>query len=378
MIHRRKLLLKGSAFAASAPAIVRASSLLPALAATDGCTQGGGDIYPAGPSLTLKPGREFAANSWVHTRLVDNAPIDPMSATWVTEFARMMMANQGGVGALLEAYPIYVVGPDQPTSRVVTADPPGTPKADYLQSRFNAVPIPNPDTFKPQQASDMAAVIYQPSTDTLWEFWLMQKTGNKTTHSAGNSVGEWQATWGGQLNNVSQNPGWWITEPEGWKPGATATGIPILATLVTLGDLQKGSIDHPIAITLGISDAFYPSWNQPPAQRTDGGNDAPDKIPLGVIFRLPADLELESYPVLATNGGPKNVWRMMAEAMQNYGMVPVDTGGTSILFAEDTTNPPQFAGGDPFGSSPLYFPFIQFDEFPWDKMQVLKTNLVSS
>jgi hypothetical protein len=78
-----------------------------------------GDIYPTGPSMTLKPGREFAANSWVHTQLADNAPIDPMSATWVAEFHRMMMANQGGVGALLNSGPpLYIVGPDQPTSGV--------------------------------------------------------------------------------------------------------------------------------------------------------------------------------------------------------------------------------------------------------------------
>src|SRR5262249_58579807 len=62
MIHRRKFLLKGSAFAASAPAIVRASSLLPALAATDGWTQGGGGIYPNVPSLRIKPGRRVAVN----------------------------------------------------------------------------------------------------------------------------------------------------------------------------------------------------------------------------------------------------------------------------------------------------------------------------
>src|SRR5262249_59823914 len=90
MIHRRKFLLKGSAFAASAPAIVRASSLLPALAATDGCTQGGGDIYPTGPSLRLKPGREFAVNSWIQTRLAPDAPLDPNSATIVANFNRIL------------------------------------------------------------------------------------------------------------------------------------------------------------------------------------------------------------------------------------------------------------------------------------------------
>jgi hypothetical protein len=341
--------------------------------------------------MTLKPGREFAANSWVHTQLADNAPIDPMSATWVAEFHRMMMANQGGVGALLNSGPpLYIVGPDQPTSRVVARDPNPpirTPNAVYAQSRWNAVPIPNPDTFVVQQASDAEVMIYQPSTKKYWEFWAMARTGRKVRDSTGRLVDEWAADWGGRMDNIDTNPGWWITDTnfpgyEGtpFKPGMVAAGIPMLAFYMTLADILEGEIKHPVGITLGTGDAHGPRWNSPPAQRTDGLNDDLTKIPEGLIFRLPANLDLEAYPLLSTAiQGQTNVWRMIAEAMKRYGMVTFDKGGTSVLFAENCMTP-AYHGVDPYEplvASGKFFNFLQFTEFPWNKMQVLKTNLVS-
>src|SRR5262249_34298665 len=153
--------------------------------------------------------------SWVHTRLAPDAPLDPSSGALVSEFCRSMMANQNGVGAVLNSGPpLYIVGPDQPTCRVIAndPDPPATtPNAQYLQSRFDAVPIPNPNSFEVQQASDSEVMIYQPATGKLWEFWLMVKTGRKTTDSLGHSVDEWRADWGGRMDDIASNPGWWIS-----------------------------------------------------------------------------------------------------------------------------------------------------------------------
>jgi hypothetical protein len=71
---------------------------------------------------------------------------------------------------------------------------------------------------------------------------------------------------------------------------------------------------------------------------------------------------------------------MIAVAMQNYGMVVFDSGGTSVMFAENCDTS-QYWPSDPY--TPLradgtFFEFLQFNEFPWDRMQVLKTNLVSN
>src|SRR5262245_36142746 len=159
-----------------------------------------------------------------------------------------------------------------------------------------------------------------------------------------------------------------------------AAGIPMLAFYITLADILEGGIKHPVGITLGTGDAHGPRWNSPPAQRTDGLNDDLTKIPEGLIFRLPANLDLEAYPLLSTAiQGQTNVWRMIAEAMKHYGMVTFDKGGTSVLFSENCMTP-AYHGVDPYEplvASGKFFNFLQFAEFPWNKMQVLKTNLVS-
>src|SRR5262249_46720350 len=152
MMERRMCILKGSAFASSAPAIVRASSLLPALAATDGWTQGGGDIYPTGPSLRLKPGREFAVNSWVHTRLAPDAPLDPNSATIVANFNRILRDTATVTAMENGGPPIYIAPPNQPTCRIKVT---GTTEKDlWLQTKMNDVPIPTPDTFTRQECPE--------------------------------------------------------------------------------------------------------------------------------------------------------------------------------------------------------------------------------
>src|SRR6516164_4635641 len=70
-----------------------------------------------GPSLTICPGREFAASSFVHTPLADNAPLDPNSAAWVTH-----IQNEVAVFAFvnIDQYcpPIYIVDAMQPTMQI--------------------------------------------------------------------------------------------------------------------------------------------------------------------------------------------------------------------------------------------------------------------
>src|SRR5215471_9235804 len=45
-------------------------------------------------SLSIQPGREFAAGSWPHTPLAPNAAIDPQSAALVSAFVNMLNVSQ--------------------------------------------------------------------------------------------------------------------------------------------------------------------------------------------------------------------------------------------------------------------------------------------
>jgi hypothetical protein len=114
--------------------------------------------------------------------------------------------------------------------------------------------------------------------------------------------------------------------------------------------------------------------------RTDGMG-ADDGIPEGAIFRFPADINFDDFPALAWDGvGPKSLWRLMVEAIRDYGAVAMDVGGTTCFHMEDVSHYSapgepdlyeQFFGGPNFG-------YLPNDEVPWGQMQLLKMSLVDS
>jgi hypothetical protein len=204
----------------------------------------------------------------------------------------------------------------------VVADPGAW--TDQLTAQF-AAGVPIPPTFI-TVGGDAEAVIYQPSSHKMSEGWLWDKTGRQVL----NSAGQWQITWGGYESNIRTNDGTWAPQPpSGIKPGMVAAGIPWLAYSVMLGDIQKQSINHPVGMVIPLVSRRSDVWSHPPAWRTDGypPNIGDDLTPEGAIFRLPANLDLNAFPATAWDGtSVKTPWRLVGEAMQNYGMVIMDQG----------------------------------------------------
>lgn len=336
----------------------------------------------AGRSLTMVPGREFAANSFVHRPLPDNAPLDPNSSAWVSNIQSQISKYYGVAAVNISQYTpaIWVVGADQPTQRVLVKDW-SNPSYTFapLQAKWDAVPIP--DGFVPASGTDQEAVIYQPSTGKVWEFWLMRKTGAKTTDSAGRSVDQWGARWGGRIENIAASDGTFPTEGGSWstttgqKYGTTATSIAFMSGIITIEEQERGVINHVVGIAL--PETLSGRWSYP-AHRTDGvfGGNA---IPEGTIFRLPANLNLD-----AMNMDPYA--RMIAKAVQKYGMVVWDKAGTVSFRAE---NPAGYAGGNPYtkaggilkcpngvNTSACWADSNgRLKGFPWDKLQALQTQM---
>src|SRR5262249_7678182 len=292
------------------------------------------------------------------------------SAALVSKLVTALNASQTTVYCFADM-PIYIVGPDTPTVRVVVAGDPG-PVTDLLQQQFNAVPMPNPNTFVMMGGTDHEAVIYQPATHKYWEGWLWAKTGRRTTDSTGAAVDEWQVTWGGYVDRLDQNPGWFVTDPiTGQKGGMLATAITWLGIGITIGDLLQQSINHAIGIIVPTAYSRADVLNSPPATRTYGAQIGPPYIPLGAIFRLPQDLVLNYYPATSWDGvSPKNIFRLIAEAMQNYGAVAYDIGATAIFMCEKGDTPAYPV--DPYSQEPLASilgaGYFALNEFPWSEM----------
>jgi hypothetical protein len=310
------------------------------------------DDQPSGDA----PGRPFAPTSFWNEPLPGDAPLDPASGALVKELVsevrRVTEAGDGPwVAARQYSTPVYVVDGDQETVRVKLDHP--TPS--NLQGAFERVPIP--DGARPAQGDDGHMTVWQPDTDTLWEFWKASREGDG-----------WHADWGGAIRGVSRSPGYYTKGSwPGAEPywGASATSLPIVGGTIMVDELERGRIDHALALALPRVRAGVYSL---PALRTDGTERRATAIPEGARFRLDPRVDVASlrlHPFV----------RMLAEAAQRHGLVVRDKSSTVQLFAED----PAPHGGNPYREliGPQYPD--QLDEllrtFPWDRLQALRMEL---
>jgi hypothetical protein len=286
-----------------------------------------------------------------------DAPLDPNSAKVVGAFTEEVgteeRAGKGpNVNTTHWSVPIYTVPPDQPTVKVTLED---ASRAPALQKAWDAVPLP-PDA-QPAAGTDKHLVVWQPSTDRLWEFW----------HLAQDSTG-WQAAWGGAIKSASSSPG--VYGPKAW-PGATpswgasATSLSIAGGLITLEDLELGDINH--ALAMAIPDprgGVYAS----PAQRADGGSGDPLSLPEGAHLRLNPNLDLAALHL-------PRLTLLMAKAAQRYGIVVRDAAANVAFYAQD----PVPTGTEPYTATSSYYegksPQQLLASFPWSDLQLLKMKL---
>jgi hypothetical protein len=303
------------------------------------------------------PFRFFSPRSFWNRPVPDHARLDRRSAAVMSAFDDEVVAeehtNRGPwINTVTYSVPIYTVPADEPKVRVTLGR---FPVMHALQSAWNAVPLPL--DARPAAGSDGHLVVWQPSTDRLWEFWRL-------VHG---SEG-WSASWGGAMQNVSSNPG--VYGPEAWpgaKPnwGASASSLSIAGGLITLEDLEKGQINHALAMAApDVRGGVFAS----PAQRTDGTSTDPLSLPEGAHLRLDPTLDLASLHL-------PRLTLMMAEAAQRYGIYVRDSGEIACFYAQDPTP----TGTEPYGGQHGYFegkyPNQVLADFPWSHLQLLKMEL---
>jgi hypothetical protein len=343
-----------------------ALTALLALSAMEGCgdksPQGAaGGIAPTPPAEAKRarppgtPFRFFSPTSVWNSPLSANATLDPDSSEIMAAFeaeVRREIRNRKGPAINAAAYgvPVYTVPADQPAVEIKLR-PSSTSTA--LREAWSAVPLPT--DAQPAAGTDRHLVVWQPSTDRLWEFWRLEQREDG-----------WHAGWGGAMQGVSSGsgvygPGAWPGATPWW--GASASSLSIAGGLITLEDLQNGRIDHALAIALPhVRAGAFAS----PAQRTDGKSKDPLTLPEGAHLRLDPKLDIGALdlPPLA---------RMIAEAAQRYGILVRDGASSVALYAQDPT---------PTGKNPFLGPDGFFEgtraplgSFPWDRMQLLEMDL---
>lgn len=295
--------------------------------------------------------RIFAANSLWYQALPANLALNPNTAGLAKTINEDAKAHGTNLNYHAYAPPIYEVAADAPTVRVnhrnCGAGSPPDPK--WLASTWGVAmeAVPVPVDALPAEGSDGEIVIWQSSTDTVWEFWQFQRSGATAS-----------ACWGGRIPNVSQSSG--IFE----QPfGVAATGMSFLAGTIRASELTSGEINHVMQIGINRPKAGVHSW---PANRNDGVWDSPDAIPEGLRLRLDPSLDVD-----ALNIHP--VAKIIAKSGQKYGFIVRDnTGGPIVIYSEDIGVLTRSGQPDPytttFGPTPNGG---YLKDFPWEHVQFL-------
>ena len=292
----------------------------------------------------------FAPDSIWNAPLPTGAPVGSDSAVLVNELNRQVASDGTWINSYAYSTPVYTVPGGQGRVPVRLGDPTRSTSAERL-ARVFAAGIPIPANAVPAPGTDGDMVIWQPSTDTMWELWIARHEGS-----------HWTAEWGGKMSNVSNNPGY-FTSPSDW--GTAATSLALLGGTITPTELRSGHIGHALSISIPEARAgVYAS----PAQRTDGKLDSPAGIPEGTRFRLDPSLNIAKL-------GLPPVTRMLAYAAQRYGLFVRDQSGVVAFYAEQTpTDLPNpyygkaglFAGLDPKQIT---------EAFPWSHLEVVRSPL---
>jgi hypothetical protein len=298
------------------------------------------------------PERFFSPSSFWNRPISAAAAVEPDSPATIASLAHTIEVEEAGktgpaINTVEWSVPIYTVPAGQPEVSV-TLDAPYA--AAPLRQAFAAVPLP--PAAEPARGRDHHLVVWQPSTDRLWEFWRLEHTASG-----------WQAEWGGAMQHVSEASG--VYGPDSW-PGATsmwgasASSLSIAGGLITFTDLERGRIEHALAISLpaaraGVFDA--------PAARSDGESNEPTALPEGAHLRLDPSLDLAAMHL-------PRLTLMLAEAAQRYGIYVRDVAGNVAFNAQDPiggTNPYLGASGYFEGS----YPRALLTSFPWGRLEYL-------
>ena len=244
---------------------------------------------------------------------VDGAAVDPSSERVIGWLDRK---GGWGTGEMRVDYSIEVLRADAGAPMVAF-----TPTDDHFSPDCDTDPVPLPrggaiegeNGYTCHSDGDCHLIVVHEPTQTLYEMWRANLDGD--------------TLYGGCLAVWDMNRVYGPTGRGEQCTSADAAGYPIAPLLFTADEVAAGSIDHAIRFILPnakirAGEYVHPATHGTPA--TSGPKAAP---PYGARFRLRADYPLEELP---SDGA-----RVVARAMQRYGMFLSDAGSIALTAQGD-------------------------------------------
>ncbi len=263
------------------------------------------------PAETLRPYSPASAwNTPIGAQPVYDARSELMVAT-------LALDSGGRIYSTIDTYnyTVYFADGNTPVwdvqctpNRCTIITPEGTRKVSVLE----AVPIPA--LAQPSSGDDAGMIVIDKRT--LAEYDLRGPVRTATGWTVGNG-------W-------SYNLRWDAAPPHA---GPRGSGIPFMAGLVRPWEIAQGRIEHAIAFTYP-----FPAMDRCvfPAARTDGDSARPFAIPEGARLQLNPALTEADFNAM----GLDRAGKIIARALQAYGMILVDDGGRPKIYVENLVDNP--------------------------------------
>lgn len=234
--------------------------------------------------------------------------------------------------------PVYTVELSVPAVAVQYHDCDGSGLAGVIDADWATVPIP----FYAQAGTNGALTIYQPTTQTLWEFSGAQKV-----------AGQWRACHGGKIAAIGSSNGVFAS-----PFGAQTSGLAYLAGQISVAELQTGQIGH----VMGLYLPQVAAGAIAPARAVSGGGG----LQPGQRLQLDPSLDVASLGLSPTAA-------LIAKTAQRYGFIIWGTAPTVAVAAESPLGATSHGAPNPYGALST-----SLAGFPWGKVRALPANYSQS
>ena len=256
------------------------------------------------------------ANTVFHAD-VSALPAMAQSATWTGLLGGTLRAHWGGTPWMgsVPGIPVNVVTADHPTEAVVF-------NRGYSTSgpSIDATPYAIPDRPLVEGMPDVPAwdrhlLVFQEGTCVSQELYNVANGVELPAAGVADALGNaayaavYGSAWIAEAGvHVDMNSG--LYPAQGW---ANASRLPYLPLILRPDDLERGSIDHMLGMSIAKDRGTGYTW---PARAGDGTGTNPDGVPMGTVFRLKADFPIENYDPAT---------QVVLRALQQHGAVVYDS-----------------------------------------------------
>jgi serine/threonine-protein kinase len=201
---------------------------------------------------------------------------------------------------------------------------------DFFEGECDDEQVPVPtgghlegeDAYACESDGDCHLIVIKEDTHKLYEQWRANIQGN--TYSGG-CLAVWDLTrdYGATLRGDQCS-------------SADAAGLPIAPLLFDADEVASGEIKHAVRFALPNTHLQKATYVRPATHATRAASAGTDGVPYGARLRLRAD-----YPVadLPTEGA-----RVLARALQKYGMIMADGGNIALMGQDDRSTAHKWEG----------------------------------